>query len=176
MFGNSELGLEGSARRNPAIDELQFGHVRADGTLDMGIISEAMDFERAARDIARVYGPGGASPGPYQDKLDAVEPLQHLATASKGNVASNIAGALALYLADSETASDRILLTNLIISAAHICLVCLLYLVVFRRMVAVLVRQAARSEAMLLALPEEMAATAKLQKYFVRVTEGGVRS
>ena len=170
MFGDSDLGLEGSARRNKAIDELQFGYVRADGSLDVGIISDSMEFERAARDIARVYGPGGASPGPYQGKLDAVAPLQHLFSASSGNAAKNIAGAVELYLADSETTSDGILTTNLIISSVHICLVCLLYLIVFRRMVEVLVRQAARSEAMLLALPEEMATTGKLQKYFVRVT------
>ena len=170
MFGDSDLGLEGSARRNKAIDELQFGHVRADGSLDVGIISDSMEFERAARDIARVYGPGGASPGPYQGKLDAVAPLQHLFAASSGNAANNIAAAVELYLADSETTSDGILTTNLIISSVHICLVCLLYLIVFRRMVEVLVRQAARSEAMLLALPEEMATTGKLQKYFVRVT------
>lgn len=79
--------------------------------------------------------------GPEIDKLSNVEPLTTLIAADHGEMFVDLAKSVSMYREDSETTAAGIQTTNIIISGVHICLVCMLYLVVFRRMVKVLVRQ-----------------------------------
>jgi len=90
---------------------------------------------------------------------------------ASGKVFEDLTLSARLYREDSEETAAGIQIVNVIISSVHMLLVALLYLIVFRRMVRVLMRQAARSEAMLLGLPEDMAASPKLQQYFIRVSQ-----
>ena len=140
MFGDDALSLPGSARRNPGIDAIQFGSV--DGhSIKHGVVSLTQRFTRAVRDIIRDFGESSMAQGPEIDKLSNVEPLTTLIAADHGEMFVDLAKSVSMYREDSETTAAGIQTTNIIISGVHICLVCMLYLVVFRRMVKVLVRQ-----------------------------------
>ena len=141
LFGDASLGLEGSARRNAAIDTIQFGGTET-GELKLGIMSEIHSFLRAARDIVRDFRSLSSSVGPSLEKLNAVPELRYMMDKdASGKVFEDLTLSARLYREDSEETAAGIQTVNAIISSVHLLLVALLYLIVFRRMVRVLMRQ-----------------------------------
>ena len=141
LFGDASLGLEGSARRNAAIDTIQFGGTET-GELKLGIMSEIHSFLRAARDIVRDFRSLSSSVGPSLEKLNAVPELRYMMDKdASGKVFEDLTLSARLYREDSEETAAGIQIVNVIISSVHMLLVALLYLIVFRRMVRVLMRQ-----------------------------------
>ena len=141
LFGDASLGLEGSARRNAAIDTIQFGGTET-GELTLGVMSEIHSFLRAARDIVRDFRSMSSSVGASLEKLNAVPELRYMMdTDANGKVFEDLTLSARLYREDSEETAAGIQTVNAIISSVHLLLVALLYLIVFRRMVRVLMRQ-----------------------------------
>lgn len=139
VFGKSAWNLAGSTRRNTALDAIQLGSVLSDGSVYNGLLAESEWFIRGVHDIIRDYSVSGV--GANQTTLEGIGALQDIIQRDMGSFGQTTLDAVQLYRKDSESMTETILATDLLVSSTHVLLVLALYIVVFHRMVSVLMRQ-----------------------------------
>jgi len=139
VFGKSSWNLDGSTRRNDALDALQLGSRLSDGSVNVGLLTESEWFIRSVHDIIRDFSVSGL--GANQTALETVAALQNIIQRDMGSFGRSTLDAVQVYREDSESLTETILTTDLLVSVMHVLLVLTLYIVVFHRMVSVLMRQ-----------------------------------
>ena len=157
----------GTARSWSIPDSLFIGET-VGGEMEPGITGNMHRTGRAVHDIVRDYSTTAAGTGPHVQQLRAVAPLQHLLSANSGKLANDLALLAQFFQGDADSMASAAQLANAVISCVHILFVTLMYVVVFRRVVNSLLQEVARTESLLMVIPEAMAVEPNLSKFFVR--------
>mgnify|MGYP000250289940 CR=1 FL=1 len=170
-FGSAALDLPGSAGRSGAQDALQFGTLTLGGSQFQGLDAVLAFFERRIGDCVRAYGtasPSAPHAGLNLTAIDGIAVWQDVSVATRGEVAGMLLESETLYANEAHDKADTVSLIDTLVNCTNVALVIILYVTVLRVMVRSLLDQAKRTEQLLGILPESVAETGPLTKYFVR--------
>jgi len=157
-FGNSTLGLEGSAGRNNEQDGILYGSA-AGAVVDDGLDTELKAFIRHTRAIIDMFDPANSTRTPVGANATALalsDDLAFVLEATRGLVDTELLSSTSEYMAEFDAVAVEASTSSIALGAATCTVVFLLYVLVLRALVRTMMGTAQRTENLLKILPEEL--------------------